>query len=141
MITKLVRIARATTLLAVLLSGWVFAQTPSTEQSSILVTITPDRAIVRVGDTVHCSFVVRNTGDLIVSSLTLEDNSGNGTIALDKSELARGEEASGEFYYQVPKSALPGPFKISVTAVGKDKYNRDVKANAYTEMPIASLFL
>ncbi len=127
--------------ISVVLGVWMaFGQSPPTEQSSILVTISPDRAIVAVGDVVHCDFTIENTGDLTVDSLTLVDDFGN-SIPLDDTELAIGELAHGAFDYTVTEAYLPGPFEIRVTASGWDPYGREVVANAYSRIPMAAVTL
>lgn len=116
--------------------GW--GQT--TEQSSILVTISPDRQVFGVGDTVACQFSVRNTGDLRIENLLLNDNYG-ASITLTKTILDPGETATGSRTYTLTLADLPGPFPVDVTAQGKDKYNRSVVANAYTHIPTAAVAL
>ncbi len=117
----------------------------STERSSVLVTITPNRAVFTVGETVTCQFTVENTGDLRLENLILVDNergSVYGThITLDRTVLDPGEVARGARVYTLAASDLPGPFRVDVTAQGRDKYNRSVVANAYTFVPTAAVAL
>ncbi|MEW6216101.1 MAG: hypothetical protein AB1543_00235 [Candidatus Bipolaricaulota bacterium] len=118
---------------------------PPTEQSSVLVTITPNREVFAVGETVTCQFSVRNTGDLRLENLILIDNergSVYGThITLDKTVIEPGEVALGSRVYTLTVVDLPGPFRVDVTAQGKDTYNRSVAANAYTHIPTAAIVL
>ena len=124
--------------LAVLLGSVGWGQT--TEQSSILVTITPNRQVLAVGETVICQFSVQNTGDLRIENLLLSDNYG-ASIPVTETVLDPGETATGLRDYTLTVADLPGPFPIDVTAKGKDKYNRSVVANAYTHIPTAALAL
>lgn len=128
----------ATVALAGLLAGAGWGQT--TEQSSILVTITPDREVFAVGETVNCQFSVRNTGDLRIENLLLFDNYG-ASIPLTETVLDPGGTATGSRAYTLTTGDLPGPFPVDVTAQGKDKYNRSVVANAYTHIPTAAVAL
>ncbi|QAA76196.1 MAG: hypothetical protein BIP78_0430 [Candidatus Bipolaricaulis sibiricus] len=119
---------------------WWVGWGQTTEQSSILVTISPNRQVFGVGETVTCQFSVQNTGDLRIENLLLNDNYG-ASITLAKTILDPGETATGSRTYTLTLADLPGPFPVDVTAQGKDKYNRSVVANAYTHIPTAAVAL
>ena len=111
-----------------------------TEQSSILVSVFPDRDLLGVGDIVTCRFTVQNTGDLQVFNLRVVDNYG-AAVQLEITVLNPGETVSASRAYTLGLVDLPGALHVEVTAQGVDKYNRAVVANAYTRVPTAAVGL
>lgn len=69
---------------------------------------TANVSTAHLGETVNYSYIVKNTGQTTVESLTLSDNK-IGTILLNKTVLAPGEMASGWKEYTINETDLPGP--------------------------------
>ena len=84
----------------------------------IVLTKTPNKIEVAVGEVVTYSFVVENVGMTTVIDLTLFDDLLNSTVSLDRTVLDPGEVAVGTAEYTVRPEDLPGPVINNATAAG-----------------------
>ena len=102
--------------------------TTEEKEASIEVTKTSEDSEVKVGDTVTYTITVKNTGNVTVSELGLEDIlPGIQLGELDKKAIGPGETATATATYTVEqKDVDAGKIYNKVTATGKDPKNEDV---------------
>ena len=85
---------------------------------SLEVTKTASAMSAKAGDEITYTYTVTNSGTVTVAALALNDDK-LGAIALDKSELAPGEQATGSATYTVLESDLSGPLTNLATATAE----------------------
>jgi uncharacterized repeat protein (TIGR01451 family) len=111
--------------------------TTVTAEAQIEVTKTADKTSeAKVNDTITYTITVKNTGNVTVSSLALNDIlEGIELGALDKTTIAPGETATATATYVVKQSDVDkGKINNTVTATGKDPKGADVKASDSAEV-------
>lgn len=107
-----------------------------TYRAAMSVTKTPTPSPAGIGDTVTYEYVVKNTGDVTLSDVSLDDSE-LGKVDLNINVLAPGESATGTKQYTVMESDLPGPITNTATAYAKDVMNNPVSASATASLPIS----
>lgn len=97
-----------------------------TDIASVDLTSTPAIAVnktanvdsAQVGDSITYTYVVTNSGNVSLSSITAVDNK-LGAVALDDTALAVGASTQGQLTYTVLESDLPGPLDNTVDVSGE----------------------
>ncbi|MCX8207662.1 MAG: hypothetical protein N3G75_07495 [Methanothrix sp.] len=107
-----------------------------TYRAALSVTKTPAPSPAGIGQTVTYEFVVKNTGDVTLRDVSLED-SALGKVDLNAKVLAPGESVTGTKQYTVTESDLPGPVTNTATAYAKDVMGNPVSASATASLPIS----
>ena len=112
-------------------SGTVVATDTATVSLSyrprLTVAKTANPASALPGEVVTYSYVIENTGDVSLSSVSATD-SALGAVTLDATTLAPGATATGTLQYTVEASDLPGPLVNTVEAEGTSPVGTVVKA-------------
>ena len=121
--------ATATDRLGGAVTGEASASVKLTYASTLAVTKTPSSATAAVGESITYQYVVRNTGDVTVSALSLIDDK-LGAVSLNVDSLAPGEEASGSLTHVVAESDLPGPLVNTAKASATDSQGKAVSSEA-----------
>lgn len=120
---------------------------------SVLVTVSPialpvpegaiavekiaDRGSAMLGETVHYTYTVTNTGEVTLSDVTATDDK-LGDITLSKTTLSPGESAAGTASVVVQESDLPGPLTNTVTVQGMSEAGALVTASDEASVQLSS---
>ena len=78
-----------------------------------------------IGDTITYVYTITNTGETILSDLSLVDDL-LGNIPLTRTTLAPWERVTGSFTVTIGEEHLPGPIENTVVATGRDPGGRTV---------------
>ncbi len=105
-----------------------------TIEGSLIVTITPDFAIRRIGQTVIYTVYVKNMYPVTVTNLTITDSVYHPKeivlpITLDKTSLAFNERARGTVSYTVVQEDILGP-PLGISGYGSPKVADTASSNA-----------
>ena len=100
---------------------------PATDTVTVSLSYEPDYTVTKtaspesasVGQTVVYTYVVENTGNIVLEEIILVDDQ-LGPVTLDKTSLQLGESATGTLEYTIAPDDLPGPLDNIVTAYVTD---------------------
>jgi uncharacterized repeat protein (TIGR01451 family) len=88
-----------------------------TSSPAIAVSKTANVTSAEVGDTITYTYVVTNTGNTILNSITAVDDQ-LGPVTLGTTSLTKGKSTTGTLSYTVLASDLPGPLVNKVVVTG-----------------------
>nr|MBS9773513.1 hypothetical protein [Gammaproteobacteria bacterium] len=102
--------------------------TPEQQGELELIKTSTEPTTVKVGDTIEYVFTVKNTGDVLVKNITVNDPKlGVTNLAIDKAELAPGETGTAKAEYTVTQADIDsGKVVNTATVTGKDPSGKDV---------------
>ncbi len=98
---------------------------------------TIDRTEALVGDTVTYTYTVRNTGDIMMAGLALDDDR-LGRIPLPSTEAGAGDVIVANVTYTVRSADLPGPLVNTATLSGYTQEGHRVEAEAVASIELSS---
>jgi uncharacterized repeat protein (TIGR01451 family) len=108
-----------------------------TPEGAIVVEKIADRESAMLGETVHYTYTVTNTGEGTLSDVRATDNI-LGDITLSKTTLSPGESATGIASAVVQESDLPGPLTNTVTVQGMSEGGALVTASDEASVQLSS---
>jgi uncharacterized repeat protein (TIGR01451 family) len=115
----------------------VSPMTLPTPEGAIAVEKIADRGSAILGEVIHYTYTVTNTGEATLSDVSATDNI-LGDITLSKTTLASGESATGIASAVVQESDLPGPLTNTVTVQGMSEAGALVTASDEASVQLSS---
>ena len=109
----------------------------TTPEGAIVVEKVADRDSAILGEVIHYTYTVTNTGEATLSDVRATDNI-LGDITLSKTTLSPGESATGTASAVVQESNFPGPLTNTVTVQGMSEEGALVTARDEASVQLSS---
>ncbi|MEA3238988.1 MAG: hypothetical protein U9Q94_04305 [Candidatus Bipolaricaulota bacterium] len=110
---------------------------PPAEEAAIAIEKIADRESTMLGETVHYTYTVTNTGEATLSDVRATDDK-LGDITLSKTTLSPGESATATASAVVQESDLPGPLTNTVTVQGMSEEGALVTSSDEASVQLSS---
>ena len=110
---------------------------PTTPEGAIVVEKVADRESAILGEVIHYTYTLTNTGETTLSDVTATDDK-LGDITLSKTTLSPGESTTGTASAVVQESNFPGPLTNTVTVQGMSEEETVVTASDEETVQLSS---